>query len=523
MAGWGALLAGEPGAHRRRPRRRPGADLPAPPAEGFPTSLGTVTRRAKIVCTIGPATATPERLRGLVEAGMDVARLNFSHGTHADHEHAYHLIRQAAEDAGRPVGILADLQGPKIRLGRFAHPPVEWRTGDRVVITSDEVVGTADRVSCTYPKLPAEVRVGDRLLIDDGKVTVEVTDVTGSDVTCRVLEGGLVSNHKGISLPNVALSVPALCEKDVIDLRMALRLGVDLVALSFVRSAEDVHDVRKVMAEEGIRRPVLAKLEKPEAVAVLESIVEEFDGLMVARGDLGIELPLEQVPLVQKRAVQLCRENAKPVIVATQMLESMIDSSRPTRAEASDVANAVLDGTDAVMLSGETSVGQFPVQAVRTMARIVETTEAGQLRLPVDLRRPPLGHAPRTHCGAISAAASLVAQSIKAKALVAFTQTGDTVRRLARLQCELPLLAFTPDPQVRNQLTLSWGVEAYLSPLVHHTDEMFRQVDRALVELGRAHPGDYVVIVAGSPPGTPGSTNTLRVHKIGSLAGHDVR
>jgi len=481
-----------------------------------------VTRRAKIVCTIGPASASAERLRGLVEAGMDVARLNFSHGTHADHERAYHLIRQAAQEAGRPIGILADLQGPKIRLGEFADPPVRWRTGDRVVITSDEVVGTAERVSCTYPKLPAEVTVGDRLLIDDGKVAVEVTGVTGADIACLVLEGGEVSNHKGVSLPNVALSVPALCEKDIDDLRMALRLGVDLVALSFVRSAADVHGIHQVMAEEGVRRPVLAKLEKPEAVAVLDSIVHAFDGLMVARGDLGIELPLEQVPLVQKRAVQLCRENAKPVIVATQMLESMIDSSRPTRAEASDVANAVLDGTDAVMLSGETSVGQFPVLAVRTMARIVETTEAGQVRLPHDLRRPPLGHSPRTHGGAIAAAASLVAQSIDATALVAFTQTGDTVRRLARLQCDLPLLAFTPDPQVRNQLTLSWGVETFLAPLVRHTDEMFRQVDKELVELGRARPGDHVVIVAGSPPGTPGSTNTLRVHKIGSLAGTDV-
>lgn len=486
-------------------------------------SLWAVTRRAKIVCTIGPASASPERLRELAEAGMDVARLNFSHGTHDDHDRAYHLVRQTAKVVGRPIGILADLQGPKIRLGTFADPPVQWHTGDRVAITAEPVVGTAHRVSCTYPALPAEVSVGDRLLIDDGKVAVQVIGVDGPDVICLVVEGGEVSDHKGVSLPNVAISAPALCEKDIDDLRMALRLGVDLVALSFVRSPTDVKSVRDVMDEEGVRRPVLAKLEKPEAAAQLPAVVEAFDGLMVARGDLGVELPLQEVPLLQKRAIQLCRENAKPVIVATQMLESMMDSPRPTRAEASDVANAVLDGADAVMLSGETSVGAYPVLAAATMATIVATTESGQPRLPRELRRPGLEHAPRTRSGAITLAAAQVAQSIGAKALVAFTRTGDTVRRLARLHCDLPLLAFTPDEAVRHQLSLSWGVEAFLAPLVHHTDDMFRQVDEAVLALGRARLGEYVVIVAGSPPGTPGSTDTLRAHRIGSLANGTAR
>jgi pyruvate kinase len=476
-----------------------------------------VSRRAKIVCTIGPASASPERLRELAAAGMDVARLNLSHGSHADHQRAYQLVRETAEAMGRPIGILADLQGPKIRLGTFANPPVQWCAGERVVITAEPVVGTADRVSCTYPALPAEVRAGDRLLIDDGKVAVEVVGIDGPEVTCLVLEGGEVSNHKGVSLPNVALSVPALSDKDIVDLRMALRLGVDLVALSFVRSPTDIKGVSDIMEAEGVRRPVLAKLEKPEAVTQLPAIVDAFDGLMVARGDLGVELPLQEVPLLQKRAVQLCRERAKPVIVATQMLESMLDSPRPTRAEASDVANAVIDGADAVMLSGETSVGRFPVLAVRTMATIVAVTEEGQQDLPRELRRPGLEHAPRTRGGAITVAAVQVARAIGAKALVAFTQTGDTVRRLARLHCDLPLLAFTPDDAVRHQLSLSWGVEAFLSPLVRHTDEMFRQVDQAVLELRRAEPGDYVVIVAGSPPGTPGTTNTLRAHKVGSL------
>jgi pyruvate kinase len=471
-----------------------------------------MNRRAKIVCTLGPATATPERIRGLVEAGMDVARLNFSHGTHDDHRRMYEMVRAAADATGRAVGILADLQGPKIRLGRFAAGPVEWRTGDHVVLTSDDIEGDAGRVSVTYRALPQEVRPGDRLLVDDGRLSLEVTAVKGPDVHCLVVEGGQVSNHKGLSLPNVAISAPALSEKDAQDLRFALRLRVDMVALSFVRSPEDVKPVHAVMSELGVKLPVLAKLEKPEAVTRLEPIVDAFDGMMVARGDLGVELPLEQVPLVQKRAVQLCRENAKPVIVATQMLDSMIENSRPTRAEASDVANAVLDGADALMLSGETSVGRYPVLTVRTMARIVESTEQGHVRVP------PLQHDPATTGGAITWAAARVASAIGAKALVAFTQTGDTVRRLARVHCGLPLLAFTPEQAVRSQLALCWGVETFLMPFVHHTDEMFEQVDHALLEHGRGEPGDLVVIVAGSPPGTPGSTNTLRVHRLGSLS-----
>ena len=480
--------------------------------QGAGTSLVSVTRRAKIVCTLGPATASPERIRGLVDAGMDVARLNFSHGTHDDHEKVFHLVREASAGAGRSVGILADLQGPKIRLGKFADGPHEWRTGDTVTITSDDVVGTADRVSCTYKRLPHEVKPGDRLLIDDGKVAIEVTAVTGSDIRCLVVEGGPVSDNKGVSLPNVAVSVPALSDKDNADLRFALRLGVDLVALSFVRSPDDIKLVHEIMNEVGLRRPVLAKVEKPEAVSALDPIVEAFDGIMVARGDLGVELPLEQVPLVQKRAVQLCRELAKPVIVATQMLDSMIENSRPTRAEASDVANAVLDGADALMLSGETSVGRYPILTVSTMARIIATTESGSIGVP------RLQHDPRTRGGAITQAASHIASAIRAKALVAFTQTGDTVRRLARLHCELPLLAFTPDPAVRSQLALSWGVQSFEVPFVEHTDDMFEQVDLALLSLDWLAVHDAVVIVAGSPPGTPGSTNTLRVHQLGSFA-----
>ena len=338
-----------------------------------------VSRRTKIVCTLGPATATPDRIRELIQAGMDVARLNFSHGDREDHKRVYDMIRAGADSEGHAVGILADLQGPKIRLGRFATGPgsLEWRTGEEVRITVDDVAGTHDRVSTTYKGLAADARPDDRLLVDDGKVGLRVVAVEGNDVVCRVTEGGPVSDNKGLSLPGMNVSVPAMSEKDCADLEFALGLRVDIIALSFVRSPADIDQVHKIMDDTGARLPVIAKLEKPEAVDNLEAIVLAFDGVMVARGDLGVELPLEHVPLVQKRAIQIARENARPIIVATQMLDSMITNSRPTRAEASDVANAVLDGADAVMLSGETSVGRYPIKSVRTMGQIVEAVEAG--------------------------------------------------------------------------------------------------------------------------------------------------
>jgi pyruvate kinase len=472
-------------------------------------TLAGVSRRTKIVCTLGPATASPDRIRELIQAGMDVARLNFSHGDPDDHKRVYDMVRQASDAEGHAVGILADLQGPKIRLGRFASGPVEWRTGEEVRITVDDVPGTHDRVSTTYKGLAADARPDDRLLVDDGKVGLRVVDVDGNDVVCRVTEGGPVSDNKGISLPGMNVSVPALSDKDCADLEFALGLRADIVALSFVRSPADIELVHKIMDGRGVRLPVIAKLEKPEAVDNLEAIVLAFDGVMVARGDLGVELPLEHVPLVQKRAVQIARENAKPVIVATQMLDSMITNSRPTRAEASDVANAVLDGADAVMLSGETSVGRYPIKSVRTMAQIIEAVEAGPVAVP------PLLHVPRTQRGVLSFAARDIGERLSARALVAFSVSGDTVRRLARLHTRLPLLAFTPQPEVRNQLAMSWGVETFLVDYVTSTDAMVRQVDNAILSIGRFRPGDIVVIVAGSPPGTVGSTNLIRVHRLG--------
>ena len=463
---------------------------------------------------MGPAVESPEKVKELIDAGMNMARLNLSHGSYEEHQARLDCVRDAANTAGRPVAILVDLQGPKIRLARFKAGPHDLARGDIFTITVDDVEGTKERVGTTYKGLPGDCKAGDRILIDDGKVTVEVVEVKGNDVITKVIEPGAVSNNKGINLPGVAVSVPALSEKDIEDLRWGLRAGADFIALSFVRSAEDIKDVHKIMNEEGIRVPVIAKIEKPQAVENLVEIVDAFDGIMVARGDLGVELPIEDVPLVQKQCVELARDMAKPVIVATQMLDSMITNSRPTRAEATDCANAVLDGADALMLSGETSVGEFAIEAVQTMARIIQKTEEGGLD-----RIRPIKTAPRTKGGAITKAATEVGAIVDAKYLVAFTQSGDSARRMSRLRSPIPILAMTPEIGTYNRLALSWGVESMLTPIVGATDEMVKLVDTVLIDSGRAHLGDQVMIVAGSPPGIPGSTNAMRVHRVGDAVG----
>ncbi|MFZ9100563.1 MAG: pyruvate kinase [Candidatus Planktophila sp.] len=467
-------------------------------------------RRAKIVCTLGPAVESPEKVRELIEAGMNMARLNLSHGSYEEHQGRLNRVRAAAKEAGKAVAVLVDLQGPKIRLARFENGPHELARGDIFTITTDEVPGTKDRVGTTYKGLPGDCKVGDRILIDDGKVTVEVVEVKGNNVVTKCIEPGFVSNNKGINLPGVAVSVPAMSEKDEDDLRWGLRAGADFIALSFVRNAADIKDVHAIMDEVGIHVPVIAKIEKPQAVANLVEIVEAFDGIMVARGDLGVELPIEDVPMVQKRCVELARDAAKPVIVATQMLDSMISNSSPTRAEATDCANAVLDGADALMLSGETSVGEFAIEAVKTMARIIERTE----ELGLDRIRP-LMNSPRTKGGAITKAASEVGAIVGAKYLVTFTQSGDSGRRISRLRSPIPILAITPEEGTYNRLALSWGVEPLVTPMVKHTDEMVLQADKMLLDGNRAAEGELVMIVAGSPPGIPGSTNAMRVHKVG--------
>jgi pyruvate kinase len=467
-------------------------------------------RRAKIVATLGPATSSYESIRAIIEAGVNVARMNLSHGTYEVHNEVYANVRKAAEDLAAPVAVLVDLQGPKIRLAKFADGPHELSVGDIFTITTEDVAGTKDLVGTTFKGLPQDVKPGDFLLIDDGKVRVKVLDTDGVRVRTECVVAGKVSDNKGINLPGVAVNVPALSEKDEDDLRWGLRLGADYIALSFVRNAADVDRVHEIMAEEERRVPVIAKIEKPQAVDNLEEIIDAFDGIMVARGDLAVELPLEAVPIVQKRAVELCRRMAKPVIVATQMLESMINSPVPTRAETSDVANAVLDGADAVMLSGETSVGAYPVIVVQTMARIIASTEDHGLD-----RIQKLTNKPRTQGGAITLAAEEVAEFVEASYLCLFTESGDTARRMARLRSNIPMIAFTTTDEIRRRMALTWGVRSTLVERVEHTDRMFIQVDDHLLGGDLATPGEKVVVVSGSPPGIAGSTNDIRVHRVG--------
>src|SRR6478752_2868385 len=428
-------------------------------------------RRSKIVCTLGPAVDSHEQLVALIEAGMSVARFNFSHGSHAEHQGRYDRVRKAAAETGRAVGVLADLQGPKIRLAKFAEGPVELQRGDEFVITTEDVPGDKHICGTTYKGLPGDVSHGDQILINDGNVELRVVEIDGPRVKTVVIEGGVISDHKGINLPGAAVNVPALSDKDVEDLRFALRMGCDLVALSFVRDAEDVKDVHKVMDEEGRRVPVIAKVEKPQAVEHMEGVVAAFDGVMVARGDLAVEYPLEKVPMVQKRLVELCRRNAKPVIVATQMIET-----------------------------------------VKTMAKIVVAAEEELLSKGLQPLVP--GKKPRTQGGSVARAACEIADFLDGKALVAFTQSGDTARRLSRYRTAQPILAFTTDEATRNQLALSWGVEALVVPHVDNTDAMVDLVDAELLKLNRYSDGDTMVITAGSPPGVPGTTNMVRVHHL---------
>ncbi|GAA3600251.1 pyruvate kinase [Agrococcus terreus] len=469
-------------------------------------------RRAKIVATFGPALAGYDQTKAAIAAGINVARMNLSHGDHGVHEEVYRNIRRASDELGIPVGILVDLQGPKIRLGKIPGGPYELAEGDRFTITTDDIEGDGTRAGTTFKGLPADVSPGDPLLVDDGRIALRAVEVTDTEVVTEVVVGGPVSSNKGINLPGVAVNVPAMSEKDEDDLRWALDLGADIIALSFVRDAKDIERVHEIMDEEGRRLPVVAKIEKPQAVEHLAEIIDAFDAIMVARGDLGVELPLEQVPLVQKTAIELARRWAKPVIVATQVLESMIENPRPTRAEASDCANAILDGADAVMLSGETSVGKHPITTIETMARIVVAAEEQGLE-----RIPPLGTKPRTQGGAMTLAALDVAQFVEAKAIIVFTESGDSARRMSRLRSSIPTFGFTPDPEIESRMQMIWGMATHLVDRVSDTDDMFAQVDDVLIGKGLVPVGEKVVVISGSPPGISGSTNDLRIHTVGDV------
>jgi pyruvate kinase len=474
-------------------------------------------RRTKIVATLGPATSTPERIAQLVAAGLDVARLNFSHGTHETHAQNIRLVREAAKQAGRPVTIMLDLQGPKIRTGKLENGgPVLLQEGNEFSITTREVVGNAQLVSTTYTELPIDVRPGDRVLLSDGLIELRALKVEGDTVHTLVVSGGNLRQNQGITLPGVNVSSPAVTPKDEEDLRFGLEQGVDYIAMSFVRRASDVQRLREMIEAAGHDVPIIPKIEKPEALGELEEILQLSGGVMVARGDLGVEMPLEQVPIVQKQIIETANALGVPVITATQMLESMIQNPRPTRAEASDVANAIIDGTDAVMLSGETAMGEFPIEAVKTMVRIAEVVEAsGRYGDLVDFGNarqvmPSVGSVPN----AIGEAAAAIVRSLPIKAIVAFTQSGSTARLMAHLRPRAPIIGVTPSETIARRLNLVWGVMPMLSPEVDDLRDFETEVRRIVRECDLAHTGDYVVMTGGHPITEHGQTNFLKVVQV---------
>ncbi len=466
----------------------------------------------KIICTLGPASASPETIGRLIAAGMDLARLNFAHGDHGSIARLAREVRVLAEQAGRHVALLGDLQGPKIRTGALANgQPVRLCEGDEFTLTTEPVIGDQGRVSTTYEHLPHDVRPGDTILLDDGLLSLRVVATTEREVRTRVVIGGLLGEHKGINLPGVRISAPSLTDKDRADLEFALAEGFDYLGLSFVRSAQDVRDLRAALG--GRPAGIIAKIEKPEALAEIEAIVDESDGIMVARGDLGVEMPPEQVPLVQKRLLELCAHKRKPVIVATQMLDSMREHPRPTRAEASDVANAIFSGADALLLSGETAVGRYPVEAAEMMQRICAAAER-ETMAGDHLRTAYVGDEFVSFADAIARSAAEIAEAVGAAAIVAFTQTGSTARLLSMCRTRVPVFAATPLVATARRCSLYWGVQPVLVAHARSTDEMIANVTVTMKAMGVVRPGDAIVITAGSVLGEPGGTDMVKLQTI---------
>jgi pyruvate kinase len=470
-------------------------------------------RRAKIIATIGPATESERALRQLLRAGVDVARFNFSHGTQGWHREVMARLRAAADKLGRPVGLLQDLSGPKLRIGAIAAGPVRLKRGAEFALTTREVTGSAEQVHVPLPELPQRVSVGDRIFLDDGLIELKVMAAGGEEIECRVVSGGLLDSHKGVHLPGIELPIATVTEKDRADLRFGLEAGVDLVAMSFVRRAADLEPLRQIMAEMNCRRPIIAKIEKHEAVSHLDEIIAAADGIMVARGDLGIELPVERVPVLQKIIIEKANRAGKPVITATQMLDSMVRNPRPTRAEVTDVANAVLDGSDAVMLSGETAVGRYPLAAVRMMARVVTQAEAS-LDFP-ELARQRSAWPAATVTDAISQATCQVAADLEARAIITCTSTGHTAAMVAKNRPATCIVAVTPDPVIQRQLTLVWGVRPVIASRGADTDALIRNAIEAARAAGMVKDEDRVVITAGVPAGVAGKTNLVKVETVG--------
>jgi len=469
-------------------------------------------RRTKIVATLGPATSTPERIAGLIRAGMNVARLNFSHGTHAEHAARIAMVRRAAAEAGRHVAILQDLQGPKIRTGPLENgQPVELVAGQRFVITTEPIVGNANRVSTTYRALPLDVRPRDRILLSDGLIELVVIGHTDTEVETEVVHGGRLREHQGINLPGVRVSAPAATEKDFVDLAFGLEQGVDYVALSFVRRASDVREVKEFIRRAGKQTPVIAKIERPEALDVLPEILAEADGIMVARGDLGVEMPPERVPIVQKQIIAAANRAMLPVITATQMLESMIHNPRPTRAEASDVANAILDGTDAVMLSGETAAGAYPIEAVQMMALIADAVEDSLIGSPHSTSpRWEITTAQSTP-RAIAAAACTIANALPVRFIVVLTQSGASARLVSHYRPQVPILAFCPSEETARRTSLYWGVTPIMIEARDRLGELEQQIVRHMRDMRIVQRGDLIVLSGGHPVYLYGPTNFLKV------------
>lgn len=468
-------------------------------------------RRTRIVATIGPASSDATVVRRLIDAGVDVFRVNFSHATHKMYDEWLSTIRREAREAGRHVGVLADLQGPKLRIGQLEnHQPVELVAGASVDITTEPVIGNARRLSTTYAPLPQDVCPGDRILLNDGAIELQVREIKGNTVTCLVINGGMLGEHKGMNLPGVAVSSPALTEKDREDLHHAVKTGVDFIAISFVRRAEDVMEAKELVREAGGNVPVIAKIEKPEAIDHLDEILHASDAVMVARGDLGVEMPPERVPTLQKHIIRRAKDHLIPVITATQMLESMIASPRPTRAEASDVANAIIDGTDATMLSGETAAGAYPVESVETMVRIA--LEAESSFPPRERRRQRV----ESDSHAISHAACHITESMDVKVIAAFTHTGFSARLVSKDRPAVPIYAFVPEDKVARRLTLDWGVHPSVLEYGGATEELIAAVEAELARLGVVAPGEAVVVVGGTPMGVPGRTNFIKIVRAAS-------
>lgn len=468
-------------------------------------------RKTKIVATVGPSSSKQEQIAKLVEAGVDIFRLNFSHGSNQEKGAIIDIIRSVAEKKKKAVGILADLQGPKIRTGRMENGAIPLRKGDSIAITTDEVKGTPALISTIYKALPRDVKPGSRILLDDGLIEFKVQSIKGNVVNCVVVEGGTLKDLKGINLPGVNVSSPSLTEKDRIDLEFALSKRVDYVALSFVRRAEDILDIKQVIYEHGLTTPVVAKIEKPEAIRNFDEILEATDAVMVARGDLGVEINAEKVPLLQKKIIRACNEAGKPVITATQMLESMILHPRPTRAETSDVANAIIDGTDAVMLSGETASGAHPLEAVKTMAKIALDVEKSHVTRED-------GHGERKHVSiaeAVAESACHAAAAVNARAVVVFTQSGGTAALIAKNRPRLPIVAFAPSEEIRRRLSIYRGVRTLPAGAMDNTDQQIALVEETLLATGYCKSGDVVVITMGVPLGSHGTTNLMKVHTLG--------